>query len=1267
MSHDFHISEAFGYLFETSFALGCLSTISQQGIAHPYGNYYTQQLDHLTLPAIRQAAQRIGQVGTDQRHEVADWVHYVLWHGWVAGYTFMQELLDATVPSGRYNDVRLHYFQAHFANHNSLNTHIMDDSEAHAKILAPLLSKTPLSLPQVIADYQRKGHFLRADILLLLECAATPEQRAAAQRAAHEKHNTDSHSPQRVWHLVALDVSRAAYGARNNQRLPSLQTPATWRSLLQRDVNYLSRKSTFASLSIASDPRSAATTFPEGLRMYFSLFAQQDRETLKLIQAASYAYSFFTFLQSQSLLPKDTPVIVHAIGFTGHSANALTVWQASPHDDTIRTVLEPCTTIYRNQQAQNPEQRKQKRHQLLRHVCRNARQSFTPAVADWFEQLQDAQPGASVQIYQFSETVTGFYNTAQPMTSADVAALRQRYPAMKDVLRPELTLRDAHAACLRYALTTRDDIRLIFATGNPGIGKTTAVVRTLIDECLNDGFLLLYASPRTQVNRDLWNKFMVNDQRLCDESVLLLTSDSDLIEGQGGKATVLFRSDSLKDRDLPQRNVTWVDHRHGPPANATRSRAQVRRYNQNTLTQRSSTTKGVLYSLCHGLGDLLQNDKSRAIVATVAIQALKQTRRGTTLEHLKAIFKAAYNQREHAVLPAPMRTLAQQIKTIVIMLDEITGDESGVAFLHEVLQWVETMHLVEHGFRVKIVVADASITEPDIIAAHLSSTDPERDKIYYRTHTQPALPLSMESMIFKQQPALTINANSFPATELTLHYHVFSDMCSVDEMQHNQRRKQLSNTIYDRVIQAVRDHLDQHEDPQLLVYIQDKRKLEDLELQIGAAQREQGRSWEKGRDYLIIHADTTEHERSRIHRGVESARVIFMTSSASRGLSFPQATHILVVVPTFALEQNLMEIVQVIYRGRGNQQFDTARKTLSFYLGEHTVYDADDESDYEDKRTAAVLNIATILVLLKTVVMTRIAGYGRLGREQVALIPIGGKAVSAVGDALNERLSDALRLMRKQLEKNPRDTGLRRIVAQFEKTLQLSDTTVAPGSGLTYLELTKSEAFRQHFLTQLETRFSTLLAAPALPMERAYVSGSLLYVPVGDRRVKATYTMRSWHELAGIDEQMLQQLWAICNNEHEYPDPLRTAVRKAADLINELYEGDITQSKQYQQQSHALDQFYCLPLFGFVTSDTMATHFAQDESVGTQDRELLVKQIRRLYSVGGILPIGGHYTSIPFLLFRSASLSAMRRRLYSEEHIVSSHLFNLLLVMLAKK
>ena len=42
-----------------------------------------------------------------------------------------------------------------------------------------------------------------------------------------------------------------------------------------------------------------------------------------------------------------------------------------------------------------------------------------------------------------------------------------------------------------------------------------------------------------------------------------------------------------------------------------------------------------------------------------------------------------------------------------------------------------------------------------------------------------------------------------------------------------------------------------------------------------------------------------------------------MTASGSRGLSFPKTKHILVDIPHFQIEKNLMEVIQVIYRGRG--------------------------------------------------------------------------------------------------------------------------------------------------------------------------------------------------------------------------------------------------------------------------------------------------------------------------------------------------------------
>ncbi|CCQ51412.1 Helicase-like protein [Crocosphaera watsonii WH 8502] len=76
-----------------------------------------------------------------------------------------------------------------------------------------------------------------------------------------------------------------------------------------------------------------------------------------------------------------------------------------------------------------------------------------------------------------------------------------------------------------------------------------------------------------------------------------------------------------------------------------------------------------------------------------------------------------------------------------------------------------------------------------------------------------------------------------------------------------------------------------------------------------------------------------------------------MTSSASRGLSFPNVKHILVEIPRFEVERNLMEVIQVIYRGRGNDEIDKQDKQLIFYLSEQAIYDKEKD---EEKRKLAI-------------------------------------------------------------------------------------------------------------------------------------------------------------------------------------------------------------------------------------------------------------------------------------------------------------------------
>src|SRR5262249_38117091 len=67
------------------------------------------------------------------------------------------------------------------------------------------------------------------------------------------------------------------------------------------------------------------------------------------------------------------------------------------------------------------------------------------------------------------------------------------------------TIRAAHAALVERALQSGK--RYLFLTGSPGIGKTTTIAQYLQDVADRDGYLFFYASPRTAVNDDIFEKF----------------------------------------------------------------------------------------------------------------------------------------------------------------------------------------------------------------------------------------------------------------------------------------------------------------------------------------------------------------------------------------------------------------------------------------------------------------------------------------------------------------------------------------------------------------------------------------------------------------------------------------------------------------------------------------------------------------------------------------------------------------------------------------
>ena len=126
-----------------------------------------------------------------------------------------------------------------------------------------------------------------------------------------------------------------------------------------------------------------------------------------------------------------------------------------------------------------------------------------------------------------------------------------------------------------------------------------------------------------------------------------------------------------------------------------------------------------------------------------------------------------------------MCEISQRIKHLFIMIDEITGDDSGVNFLQGINKFLAQYELTnsQYGFNTKVIVADASIVEQEVIRQHLSEISPEPDKIYFRAAKSQAEPLSVQNFKFKHEPAVTINANSYPASSLNITYKIFIQSC----------------------------------------------------------------------------------------------------------------------------------------------------------------------------------------------------------------------------------------------------------------------------------------------------------------------------------------------------------------------------------------------------------------------------------------------------------------------------------------------------------
>ena len=1222
------VAEDLGRVFEVGFNVGILTAIAQENLTHHFGDRYQQDLQQLAFSEMLDSICKRSNPNLIDAREIENletWGLFFLQKGWLSGLNFFREYLESLGNATA--DREILYYQCCFTGNNSIGT--LNKSEPAEKPdykkIEAWLSQLGLSFTDCSYDhlrrYRDKGGFLRADTLILLR-------------------------RRRTLRLLVVDLS--VFSVREAADLLNLQdtTLNHHRRLLRREISYLKSKSVFASLRLDNgEPEDLDWEFSKDLRRYFTAFKREDKEVSKLIQAGSYGYSFYEFLQDPQLgLWEKVGKQDFLINVVGYSDRSLSIMSLNPQHRQHLNFLATCQDIYHNEPRD--VEITDARRDLLQVIRRNASRSFQGG-REFVKRLSEIQGDQINVIPPHQEVIDNFAST--------------------------LALRSRHAEAVQAGLTS--DKPLLFLAGNPGIGKTTAIVEFLKSH-IEDGFLFFYVSPRKQVNLDIIEKFKDSQtQQLCDPRLLALTTNSALLDRYPGEKVVNSLS-GQHSGEMSCRGVRFIPFAESPPPQKSSQRF-LRRETDRHLRPSDNHKPGVLSTLCQGIDTAIQEPLSNAIIATACIQALRITKNNNhTLRHFERIFQDFYYRDRGQVDFSRMQGMSRRLKHLFIMIDEVTGDQSGVDFLHAMTEIIHKYQLnnPQSGFNLKLIVADASIVERGVIQQHLSDKEPEPDKIFVRHLRELRSPgeIHVESLAFKKGPlkhlqGQVINANSYPANRLKLTYKVFVESVRFKPELTSEKMGKLSKKVQEQILTDLNQLRQDYPETQILVYIQDKQRLQDLIDSIKAEE-----TFEKNKDYLEVHADLSDEERGKIREFQDRVSVVFMTSSASRGLSFPKAQHILLDVPRFQVEQNLMEIIQVMYRGRGQfwengewRSLDESEKAVTFYLGDRAVYYDEEHRDLAIQES--LLSLLTLLVILKTAIMTRITGSGQIGREWFMMIPIGGKSVSMSGQSLSGQLAALIDKLEKEHRRDRRNITVKELAKRLRSLLSqgefiLTEEDRKEREGVSYLKM------RSHLNQEFANCCNPLAGLLTFPkLELGHICGSLLLVPMSEQRLNETYTMGLRTIQTSVSSELLKQMIAI-QKSSEYSPNLQQLMEWGIQLIRELQSPhDYTQRLQ-QGQSWS-DQYYAIPLFAFLLGDIMAEYFQSGvvEPETQEFRSLLREYLRQLYPTDNLLPIGDRYREFPFLIFRSYSLEQMRSKLFTDRYLITSNELNLLNLILGNE
>ncbi len=646
-------------------------------------------------------------------------------------------------------------------------------------------------------------------------------------------------------------------------------------------------------------------------------------------------------------------------------------------------------------------------------------------------------------------------------------------------------------------------------------------------------------------------------------------------------------------------------------------------------------------------------------MATVAIQSLKSlSQKQSTAKHLMKMFKSIYNDKTNMIDEEAFRKFAARYPNVVFMVDEITGDEGGAAFFDELIKvvfkniYINLSAKLKTLVNFKIVVADASITSVEVIKKHFSNSITDSDKIYFTNSTANPESFSVEKFLFRNKwSAISINTNSYPANKLGIEYKLILETKKVREIKEIYSEEIVQSGNKAIATDAV-NLIMQGQATQVIIYVQNIERINTIQSMMANEYFCQtNKKLKLNEDYMIINSTLSDRQRKDVAQFKDKVKFILMTSSASRGLSFPNTTQILVDVPKFNIETNIMEILQLIYRGRGNHITDlTKDKHLKFFVNEVIYY----ESKIDMQATKQKLvSIFTLLILIKSSILTRIDGKCKLAKQNIALVPVGGKGLEGNSDMLIESFSALISTLKKECYK-PDCGHLHQIRNKLIKIF--SEMTIQ----------TTGEIYNNCQLADIKQMFYQSWDAGKLlnfkPLINPIIVGDLMIFKL-DNKVSSLLNFRQ--DIVGRilkEGSLIKTLFKQAYYDEDTPLALKNQLVSVGRLLDYFVQQSSGYSLTLKEETASDDMYIAMPIVGIFAFDEFRA-FTEPKNKRTF-KTILRDYVSAHFGVGEVLPISHDYEDVPFILFRSTALKKMRQRIYNDRYMFCSSELNLLNLLL---